>query len=261
MSKSLAFLRTLPFFLIFALVLFLASCQQNQTPETPPEPELTELQIRQLQLQEVRLTDTTVAEFLTQYGRENPETMVLIQTNMGDIKVRLYEETPLHRANFIRLAKGGFYEGAEFYRVIEEFMIQGGDYEKRKINIGRYRVPEEMNPALIHKRGALAMARYEENNPDRRSSSHNFFIVVGKDLTQLDVAAFAQESGIRYTPEQIRTYTTQGGEPGLDQVYTVFGEVVEGLDVVEAISKVKVDAQKWPLESVTMSVQVLEGEN
>ncbi len=249
-------LKLLGIFFIFSL--FQSSCQQQPPDETAEEPELTELEKRQLQLQEVRLTDTTVAEVLTQYGRDNPETMVLIQTTMGDIQVRLYEETPLHRANFIRLAKGGFYEEAEFYRVIEEFMIQGGDHEKRKINIGRYRVPEEMNPSLIHKRGALAMARYEENNPDRRSSSHNFFLVVGKDLTRLDVAAFAQESGIKYTPQQIQTYTTLGGEPGLDQVYTVFGEVVEGLDVVEAISKVKVDAQKWPLEPVKISVQVLE---
>lgn len=249
-------LKVLSFFLFYPLIL--AGCQQQPPEETVEEPELTELEKRQLKLQEVKLADSTVAEVLAQYGKENPETMVLIQTNMGDIKVRLYEETPLHRANFIRLAKGGFYEGAEFYRVIEEFMIQGGDYEKRKINIGRYRIPEEMHPSLIHKRGALAMARYEENNPDRRSSSHNFFIVQGKDLTRLDVEAFAQESGLKYTPEQIRTYTTQGGEPGLDQVYTVFGEVVEGLDVVEKISEVAVDAQKWPLKPVNMSVKVLE---
>jgi cyclophilin family peptidyl-prolyl cis-trans isomerase len=258
MTIGLSSFQALSVFIAFALVLPFTACQQNQAPEAPPEPELTDLQKRQLQLEEVKLTDSTVAEFLTGYGKENPETMVLIQTNMGDIKVRLYEETPLHRANFIRLAKGGFYDGAEFYRVLEDFMIQGGDYEKRKINIGRYRIPEEMDPSLIHKRGALAMARYEENNPENRSSSHNFFIVQGKELSRLDVQAFAQESGIKYTPEQIRTYTTLGGEPGLDQVYTVFGEVVEGLDVVEKISKVEVDAQKWPLKPVTMKMKVLE---
>jgi cyclophilin family peptidyl-prolyl cis-trans isomerase len=248
-------------FLIPLAILFL--CTLSACPPTykPPEEdptELTELQKRQLQLEQVRPTDTTVTEILTQYGEENPETVVLIQTNMGDIKVRLYKETPLHRANFIRLAKGGFYEGSEFYRVIDEFMIQGGDSETRRVNIGKYRIPQEMNPTLIHKRGALAMARYEDNNPEQRSSSHNFFIVQGKDLERLDVAAFAQESGIQYTPAQIETYVTQGGEPGLDQVYTVFGEVVEGLDVVERISKVEVDQQKWPLQSVTMSMTVLE---
>lgn len=245
--------------LVLAVSACLTGCQQEKPKEAPPEKqELSEEQKRQQYLETVKLTDENVADILTEYGKLHPEKVVLIQTSMGDIKVRLYEETPLHRANFIRLAKRGFYDGAEFYRVLEGFMIQGGDSETRTMDIGKYRIPHEMNPSLFHKRGALAMARHEANNPEKRSSSHNFYIVQGTKIPKLELEYIARERGLKLTPEQVKAYTTIGGEPSLDQVYTVFGEVEEGLDVVEKISKVEVDGQKWPLKAVTMKVKVLE---
>ena len=205
------------------------------------------------------LTDANVKEELLQFGRENPETQVLISTSLGEIKVKLYPETPLHRANFIRLVKMGFYDRTVFHRVLKHATVQGGDSREGKMNIGDYKVPTEVNPRLYHKRGALAMARYDDEfNPTRASSADNFYIVQGSTVSLQNLKDVEQRRNFKYTPEQIKTYTTIGGMPTLDMVYTVFGEVTEGMEIVDKIAAVPVDLQDWPSQEIYITMRVIE---
>lgn len=219
--------------------------QAETTPEASEEPTLEPL------------TSENVVEKLTAYGKEHPDTIAVISTRHGDIKVRLYKDTPLHRANFVRLAKAGFYDQGEFYRVVKDFAIQGGDSDNRTMKQGAYKLPQEFNRKYIHKKGALAMARYgDERNPDKESSSHNFYIVQGNPVPLEQLRSWETTHGIKYIPEEIKIYTTIGGEPSLDTEYTVFGEVIEGLDVVDKIADEPVDGSKWPKNIVTHKITV-----
>ncbi len=247
------------------------------------------------------------------------ETIVRFETTQGNIVVKLYNETPRHRDNFVRLVKEGLYDSTLFHRVIKDFMIQAGDPTSKTApdtaRLGEgdmtYTIPPEFNPALYHKRGALAAARKGDDvNPGKESSGCQFYIVVGhqfnkpelqnlqdqmnqarldtafqvlarkhmkeiykmrkaEDMEGLMVlqeqlerqaeAQVAKEDSVSFTPEQIETYTTIGGTPHLDGNYTVFGEVVEGMDVVEKISLVKTGKADRPVENVRiLKAEVLE---
>ena len=243
---------------------------------------------------------------------------VKISTSLGDIIVRLYDETPLHRDNFLKLAREGYYDGTLFHRVIKNFMIQGGDPDSKGAAPGahlgaggpNYTIPAEFNPSLIHKKGALAAARQgDEVNPEKRSSGSQFYIVTGEvysagKLTQLEkqmaqqqlqsifddlvvknrshilelrkkrdnaalmalqedlqkqTYAKAKELGEpKYTPEQREAYTSVGGTPFLDRNYTVFGEVVEGLEVVDKIQLAATQPGDRPVEDISMQVSVID---
>ncbi|WP_455962774.1 peptidylprolyl isomerase [Bacteroides bouchesdurhonensis] len=239
------------------------------------------------------------------------ETLVKIETTLGDIKVKLYNETPKHRDNFIKLAKEGVYDGTLFHRVIKEFMIQAGDPESKNAPKGKmlgsgdvgYTIPAEfVYPKYFHRRGALSAARQGDNvNPKKESSGCQFYIVTGKvyndsalinmergmnenkvtlifnnlaqkhmkdiykmrkdndekGLLELQDKLIAQaeeeaakQPEFRFTPEQVEAYTTVGGTPHLDGEYTVFGEVVEGMDIVDKIQQVKTDRSDRPEEDV-----------
>ena len=239
------------------------------------------------------------------------ETLVKIETTAGDIKVKLYNETPKHRDNFIKLVKDGMYEGTLFHRVIKDFMIQAGDPDSKNAPKGKmlgagdvgYTIPAEfVYPKFFHKKGALSAARQGDNvNPKKESSGCQFYIVTGKvynDSTLLSMESQMNENKINvifntlaqkhmkeiykmrkandenglydlqeklfaeaqemaakqpefhFTPEQIEAYTTVGGTPHLDGEYTVFGEVVEGMDVVDKIQQVKTDRSDRPEEDV-----------
>ena len=205
------------------------------------------------------LTDANAPGLLTKFGQENPETLVSISTSLGVIKVRLYKDMPLHRANFVRLAKIGFYDNTIFYRVLRDFMVQGGDTRERKIKTDKYGVPSEVNPQHFHRRGALAMARYDDEfNPKRLSSSHNFYLIQGVVHNQESLNDIALDHKLTFSAEQVKTYTTVGGVPSLDTKYTVFGEVVAGLDVVDKIATVPVDINDCPVQDVFMTVKVEE---
>ena len=248
------------------------------------------------------------------------ETRLKIETTAGDIVVKLYNETPKHRDNFIKLAKEGVYDGTLFHRVIKDFMIQAGDPQSKSASKGKslgagdvgYTIPAEfVYPQYFHKRGALSAARQGDNvNPEKDSSGCQFYIVTGKVYNNGSLAnmeeqinqmrlqsvfnALAQkhlkdiykmrragdEDGLmklqdeliaeaekemagkprfQFTPEQQQAYTTLGGAPHLDGEYTVFGEVVEGMDVVDKIQRVKTDRNDRPEENVVISkVTVLE---
>lgn len=250
-------------------------------------------------------------------GKPSEGKMVVISTSMGDIKVRLYDQTPEHRDNFLKLVQENFYDGLLFHRVIRNFMIQGGDPESRNAEPGArlgnggpgYTLPAEILDGVYHKKGVLAAARQgDQVNPERRSSGSQFYIVQGKvwrageldtiemqrmnnlqqnifrqhfDAAQAELNRFRQENNeqgfnIRvaelreeadsifraaprpvFTAEQREVYTTVGGYPSLDGAYTVFGEVVEGLEVLDRIAAVETDGANRPVEDVVMKLKVL----
>ena len=240
---------------------------------------------------------------------------VKIQTMLGDIVVRLYDETPIHRDNFVKLAKEGYYDGTLFHRVIKDFMIQGGDPDSKgapasqMLGMGGpdYTLEAEIKEGLYHKRGALAAARQgDEMNPERRSSGSQFYIVWGQVYNEGQLRQFAKQlkmqqiqsafnqlaakhrdeimqmrrerdraglqalqerlaneaeaqvKGNGMTEEQMKLYTTVGGTPHLDGQYTVFGEVEEGLDVVELIQGSATRRGDRPIDDIEMRVSVID---
>ncbi|WP_347839626.1 peptidylprolyl isomerase [uncultured Draconibacterium sp.] len=241
--------------------------------------------------------------------------LVLIKTSFGDIKLRLYDETPEHKKNFIKLIEEGYYEGLLFHRVMKNFMIQGGDPDSKNATPGQrlgsgnpgYTLPAEILPQYYHKKGALAAARRGgPSNPEKRSSGSQFYIVQGEVFTsgKLDTmelmlnsrakndfvkqkfdaakdeldgyrknndrdgfnicvaelreaadSAWALQPKRMFTEEQRKDYTTIGGYPSLDGDYTVFGEVVEGLDVLDKIAAVETDKNNRPVEDIKMEIE------
>ena len=174
---------------------------------------------------------------------------VLLQTSKGDIRLRLYDETPLHRNNFLQLVKDGYYDSVLFHRVINHFMVQAGDPTSKNASdttdLGEgdkpYTIPAEFRPTLFHRKGVLAAARQgDDTNPERASSGSQFYIVQGKIFTDagLDSVETFRLKGRKIPPEQRAVYKTIGGTPHLDQTYTVYGEVVSGLAVVDSIAAV-----------------------
>jgi peptidyl-prolyl cis-trans isomerase B (cyclophilin B) len=198
------------------------------------------------------ITQQNVREVLTRYGNENPENEVIMETEYGTMRLRLYEETPLHRANFVKLIKEGHFEEAEFYRIFYQFMIQAGDPDNQL----PYMIPSEFNPRYIHKKGALSMARQDEDNPELQSSSTEFFIVHGGIYADYQIDDEIQNLGLKLTDEQRNIYRTQGGYMSLDQKYTVFGEVVEGLDVIDKIASVKVYNEDKPRKKIPVTIRL-----
>jgi cyclophilin family peptidyl-prolyl cis-trans isomerase len=201
----------------------------------------------------------------TGFAKAPKNQYVRISTSYGEVIIRLYNETPQHRDNFIKLAKQGFYNGTLFHRVIQNFMIQGGDPDSKTAKAGqelgegdlKYTVPAEFKDSLFHKRGVLAAAR--DDNPAKASSACQFYIVEGKRWTdgKLDTLENTRLKGRKIPTWQREWYKTVGGVPHLDQNYTVYGEVVSGLDMVDRIAAVKKDAKDRPLQDVPMTVTLL----
>lgn len=247
------------------------------------------------------------------------ETLVRLETTEGNITVKLYDETPKHRDNFIKLAKEGVYDSTLFHRVIKNFMIQAGDPQSKTASdtatlgsgdVG-YTLPAEINPKFFHKRGVLAAARLgDEVNPNRESSGCQFYIVTGRKFSEAQMinmenqmnearlenifnelarkhmkeiykmrkandtegllelqdsleaqarAKVAKEPALKYTKEQISAYTTIGGAPHLDGTYTIFGEVTEGMDIVNKIEKVKTNRGDRPEKDIRiLKAEVLD---
>ncbi len=241
---------------------------------------------------------------------------VKIQTTLGDIVVRLYDETPIHRDNFMKLVKEGYYDGTLFHRVIKDFMIQGGDPNSKGAPAGMplgvggpdYTLEAEIKDGLFHKRGALAAARQgDQVNPERRSSGSQFYIVWGQVYNEGQLRQFSQQmkmqrmqdvfnklasehrdeimqmrrernrAGLQelqdklaaeaerkvsdfsgLTEEQKKVYSTLGGTPHLDGQYTVFGEVEEGLDIVEMIQNSATGQGDRPVDDIEMKISVIE---
>lgn len=205
----------------------------------------------------------------TVFSQTVPDTVrrqVLLQTTMGDIRIALFNETPLHRDNFIKLVRGGKYDGVLFHRVIKDFMIQTGDLGSVNAKPGeelgetpeKYKVPAEIRyPQIFHRRGMVAAAREGDRvNPKRESSASQFYIVYGWNFNEAEIELFKHKldstSGGKHVmpPEVMDAYVRYGGTPHLDGAYTVFGEVLEGMDVVEKIQKVETDPADRPKEDI-----------
>lgn len=202
--------------------------------------------------------------------------LVEINTTAGRIVVELYNETPLHRDNFLKLVREHYYDSLLFHRVIAGFMIQGGDPDSRKaedrtVVLGdggpSYAIRAEFRPELIHRKGALAAARESDDvNPEKASSGSQFYIVQGRtwlpaDLRQLEAKMNAKRpdsTAVHYTQEQVDTYQKVGGTPHLDGNYTVFGQVLEGLDVLDLIAGQPTDGNDRPLTDVRMWMRVMQ---
>jgi cyclophilin family peptidyl-prolyl cis-trans isomerase len=202
---------------------------------------------------------------LTAFAKK-PNQYVRISTAYGECIIRLYNETPQHRDNFIKLAKRGFYNGTLFHRVIQNFMIQGGDPDSKTakpgVELGNgdvgYTIPAEFRDSIFHKRGVLAAAR--DDIPSKASSGCQFYIVEGKRFTdeELDKLIQGRMKGQKIPQSQREYYKSVGGVPHLDQNYTVYGEVVTGLDMVDRIAAVKKDERNRPLVDVPMTVTLLK---
>lgn len=249
-----------------------------------------------------------------------PETKILIETAQGNIKIKLYNQTPLHRDNFIKLTNGHYFDSVLFHRVIQNFMIQGGDPDSKNapanVELGNggpgYTIPAEFNKQLFHKKGVLAAARDSDlENPSQASAGSQFYIVQGKvfndsllelqakritrlkfynrivnkkenahliekhkifiekkqtdstkyinDIINKQVdAALANEPLHTFSNEQIQAYKTIGGTPHLDESYTIFGEVIEGLEVIDSIAKQKTDKNDRPINDIRMKISIIE---
>ncbi len=195
---------------------------------------------------------------------KNKSTYALIETDYGNIKVLLYDDTPLHQANFVKLANEGFYDDLLFHRIIKGFMMQGGDPDSREATPNRpfgsggpgYQIPAEFGH--LHYKGALAAAR--NGNPEKKSSGSQFYIVHGSPVKDAILNSIEKRHNFTYNEAQRKKYLEVGGTPQLDMDYTVFGEVVEGMDVVDKICSVPKNKSLGdrPIEDVKMKISIVK---
>ncbi|MDH3648712.1 MAG: peptidylprolyl isomerase [Saprospiraceae bacterium] len=188
---------------------------------------------------------------------------VNIETDLGDMKVMLYNSTPKHRDNFLKLAKDGFYDGLLFHRIINGFMVQGGDPDSKNAAADQmlgqggpgYQIDAEIGE--LHAKGALSAARLGDNvNPEKKSSGSQFFIVHGYKVAAQELQQWEAQKGLSYTDEEKNMYQDGGGYPFLDGDYTVFGKVVEGLDVIDKIAAVTTGTADRPVEDIQMTISI-----
>lgn len=214
-----------------------------------------------------KVADKNIATEPKEEKTKEKTTMVIISTDLGEMKAVLYNETPLHKENFIKLAKEGYFDGCLFHRVIDGFMIQGGDPDSKTAKPGQmlgqggpgYTIPAEFKQELIHKKGALAAARMADQvNPQKASSGSQFYIAQGKSYTENELNMLSSRMGKAFNKQQMEAYTTVGGVPFLDYEYTVFGEVVEGLEVIDKIAAVEKDRRDRPVQDIKMTIKVVE---
>jgi peptidyl-prolyl cis-trans isomerase B (cyclophilin B) len=199
--------------------------------------------------------------------------MVVLSTIYGDMTIMLYDDTPLHKENFLKLVEESYYDSLLFHRVISGFMIQGGDPNSKNApantRLGNggpgYTIPAEFNANHIHKKGALSAARQGDAvNPEKESSGSQFYIVQGKPLEATSLSRTNEHRAknninyVPYTEEQIEIYSTIGGTPHLDGEYTVFGEVIDGLNVIDSIAAMPVDRANRPYTDIVMTMTIVK---
>lgn len=232
-------------FLLLFLLAIGASCEDNtSTPKkSPPQKTLKDPQTSIKKVDSALAgtiknpliaSQAEVIAFLTQYGIENPETKVRISTRFGEIEVELFNDTPLHRANFIMLVKRGYFNTTQFHRVSPNFVVQGGNNDtqttaKNRARVGGYLIPNESSSKHTHVRGAFSSAKYVEQNVSNATAPFEFFIV-----------------------------QPQRGAHHLDTAHTVFGKVTKGMDVVDEINTLEVDGSEWPIENVYIKIEIIK---
>lgn len=241
--------------LILVAIVFFSSCN-NGTSEEKQKPEKKET------------TSVNSQTTLDENVLTGNEKIVLLSTDLGDIKIALYDGTPKHRDNFIKLTSKKYFDGLLFHRVIKNFMIQGGDPNSKNAKPGimlgdggpGYKVAAEFLPEkYFHKKGAIAAAREGDNiNPEKASAGSQFYIVQGKTWDDASLDKIEKSNNIKYSEKQRYLYKTLGGTPFLDGNYTVFGEVVDGIEVVDKIADVRIDKNNRPLNDVKMNIKILK---
>ena len=201
----------------------------------------------------------------TAFSCKPKQKFAMIETEYGNMKVVLYDSTPGHRDNFVKLVKEGFYDDLLFHRIIKGFMIQGGDPDSKnagpnkRLGAGGPGYTLDAEIGAYHFKGALAAARQgDQVNPQKKSSGSQFYIVHGGPIASAQLDMFSQQKGIAYSEEDIKRYTTSGGTPFLDNEYTVFGEVVEGMDVIDKIAEVQTQPGDRPVKDVKMKVRIVK---
>ncbi len=206
-----------------------------------------------------------VAKTVTKVAPKDKSIRLKLTTDSGVIIFKLYDSTPLHRDNFVKLVTAHFYDSLLFHRVIPEFMVQGGDPSSKNATPSAMlgsgggdmeRIPAEFVPAYFHKKGALAAAR--DNNPEKKSSAVQFYIVEGKKYSNEELNMIEQQQGAKFSAEQRLAYTTVGGTPFLDKNYTVFGETLSGFGVINKIANAPRDGMNRPLGDIKMKIEIIK---
>jgi len=240
-----------PFYVLLAGMALMAACsKRTAVSKTESKPKPTAMQML------AQSAGYNPASFATEY--------VVVSTRFGDMTLGLYNATPQHRDNFLKLAREGYYNGTLFHRVIANFMIQGGDPDSRGAAPGKmlgnggpaYTIPSEFVDSLFHRKGALAAAR--DNNPAKASSGSQFYIVEGRKWSLNDLQAQGGRAGRQLTDAQKQVYSTIGGTPHLDGNYTVFGQLLSGFNVLDSIAAQPGDANNRPKQDVQMTVKVVK---
>tara|TARA_B110000285_G_C15114533_1_gene613261 strand:- start:371 stop:1159 length:789 start_codon:yes stop_codon:yes gene_type:complete len=201
------------------------------------------------------LTNENCESFLTDWHENHRDPYVRMTTDWGDIVVELFDDVPLHAANFRYKVHRGYYAPTEMVRIVPEFVVQGGNSEEAWAQelrwlIGKHTLPAEFSQERLHYRGALAMGRTYQGNPEKRSSSYDFYLVVGRKVSSVELTQLEKEKGRSYSAAQKARYKKEGGAPHLDGEHTVFGRMVSGWEVLDALAALPTDNSDWPLQRV-----------
>ncbi|MEJ7611894.1 MAG: peptidylprolyl isomerase [Ferruginibacter sp.] len=246
--------------LLCSTVLMFALNTTAQTAKKPVPKKITSVKTVKVKKSVKKKVQNTVTDNLV-----DRTIKVKLTTDSGIIIMKLYDSTPLHRDNFAKLVNDKFYDSLLFHRVIQGFMIQGGDPVSRNAVPGAMlgsgggnmtRIPGEFRKTLFHKKGVLAAAR--DGNPEKASSACQFYIVQGRTYSEQELSSFELSRGRKYSPQERLAYKTLGGTPMLDQDYTVFGEVISGMEVIDKIAAVQKDQNNRPLGDVRMKMELVK---
>ncbi len=251
-------------YIIFSVAMIACNNSENPVKEQKRNPTKKKT-IEVKKVEDDKFTTDNAVEKLKKFGEENKETKAVIKTTYGKIYVTLFDDTPIHRASFVMLAKKGFYDSTLFYRVHKNFVIQGGNSDSEETQfkfwqIGTYRIPPEISDKHFHKKGALALA-VPDNADDKYpgySSPFNFYIVQGSTFSERRLAQQEKEYGFSVPEWRREVYKTVGGAPHLDEKYTVFGQVTKGFEVIDKIANVPTDVSDFPSERIFLSVEIVD---
>ena len=247
--------------LVLFILLLAAGCSEpKQDPQKPNKPETVSKPNKKKRAPVITpepafINNQNVEDTLLAYGQLNEETVVDITTSFGKIRVKLFKDTPLHRANFIMLAKEHYFDSTVFNRVVPKFMAQCGAgsigrHTDFKRNHGKFTIPAEMNTRHFHKKGAVAMARSYNGNPDKRSDPYAFYFVEGQRFMDETLDIYEEKNKYTYTKEQRKYYQKYPGAAHIDGQHTVFGEVISGYKVIPKLTAVETDRQDWPRDDI-----------